>query len=62
MQLAKSVYPVILGLGLLMSASAANAALIDNATYTTDTAFGLDWLDLTATKGQSVSAALGAMA
>ena len=60
MRLAKSVYPVILGLGLFMSASGANATLIDNGTYTTDTAFGLDWLDLTATKGQSVTAALSA--
>ena len=58
MQPAKSVYGVILGLGLVMAASAAHATLIDNNTYTTDTAFGLDWLDLTATKGQSVASAL----
>ena len=31
----------------------AGAALIDNGTYTTDTASGLDWLDLTETTGLS---------
>ena len=58
MRLAKSVYPAILGMGLFMSASGANATLIDHTTYTTDTAFGLDWLDLTATRGQTVASAL----
>lgn len=41
----------------------ANAAIVDNGTYTTDTATGLDWLDLTATAGMSynqVTAELGA--
>jgi hypothetical protein len=41
----------------------ANAAIVDNGTYTTDTSTGLDWLDLTATAGMSynqVSAELGA--
>jgi len=31
----------------------ANAAIIDNTTYTTDTASGLDWLDLTETVGRT---------
>jgi hypothetical protein len=58
MKLAKSVYAAILALGAFLSASDANAALIDHTTYTTDTTYGLDWLDLTATQGQSVSDAL----
>ena len=41
----------------------ANAAIVDNGTYTTDTGTGLDWLDVTATLGLSynqVVAELGA--
>jgi hypothetical protein len=47
----------------LILSTSANAAIIDNGTYTTDTSTGLDWLDLTATAGMSynqVSAELGA--
>jgi len=35
------------------TAAPSHAALIDNNTYTTDTATRLDWLDLTATRGLS---------
>ena len=38
--------------GLTLSLSA-NAAIVDNGTITTDTATGLDWLDLTETNGRS---------
>ena len=47
-----------LSLGLILSSSGANATLIDHTSYTTDTTFGLDWLDLSATAGQSVASAL----
>jgi hypothetical protein len=46
------------GVALVFIASGANASLIDNGSYTTDTVSGLDWLDLSATVGQSVTAAL----
>lgn len=36
----------------------ANANLIDNGTYLTDTSFGLDWLNLTATAGLSMNQVL----
>jgi len=48
---------------LLVATFNAKAALIDNGQYTTDTASGLDWLDLTETDGMSfdaVAAQLGA--
>lgn len=54
-------------LGLLAAAAlacplAANAALIDNGGYTTDTANGHDWLDLTATRGVTIADAVAANA
>ena len=39
--------------GLLASSVCANAAIIDNGNYTTDTISGLDWLDLTETTGRN---------
>ena len=38
---------------LLGFASSANAAIIDNGSYTTDTVSGLDWLDLTESTGRN---------
>jgi len=38
---------------VLVLTTSANAALIDNGTYTTDTVSGLDWMDLTETTGLS---------
>lgn len=38
---------------LIVFSSTANAALIDNGDYTTDTISGLDWLDLSFTEGLS---------
>lgn len=38
----------------------ANAALIDNGNFTTDTTQGLDWLDLSATAEMSYADAIGA--
>jgi hypothetical protein len=38
---------------LLWNLPNAHAMLIDNGNYTTDTVTGLDWLDLTATRGES---------
>ena len=43
-------------IGLLVSSFSINAAIIDNSSYTTDSRTGLDWLDLTATDGQSFNA------
>ncbi|NOQ65233.1 MAG: PEP-CTERM sorting domain-containing protein [Methyloprofundus sp.] len=37
----------------LLSISHVNAEIIDNDSYTTDTISGLDWLDLSATRGMS---------
>ena len=48
---------LILAAALLLSLSA-NAALVDNGSFTTDTASGLDWLDLSATKNLTISEAL----
>jgi hypothetical protein len=48
---------------MLFGAVPARASIIDNGTYTTDTATGLDWLDVTASIGLSfnqVSAQFGA--
>ena len=50
----------ILGVLLLFVFASADAALINNGTYTTDTATGLDWLDLSSTTGLSMEAALAA--
>ena len=50
---------IILAITLLVSVSA-NAALVDNGSYTTDTANGLDWLDLDQTDGLAWDAALTA--
>lgn len=43
--------PYAICLSLLLPFSAANAAIIDNDWYTTDTESGLDWLDVTITDG-----------
>jgi hypothetical protein len=54
---------VIVGAFLMVGATTTNAALIDHGSYTTDPISGLDWLDLTATRGLSyddVSAQMGA--
>ena len=45
---------------LLAGPMTANAVLIDNGSYTTDTANGLEWLDLSLTRGMSVTDALAA--
>ena len=53
----------MVAVGLLAGPMAANAVLIDNGNFTTDTAGGLDWLDLTETNDLSyndVSGQLGA--
>ena len=39
--------------GLLALSIYANASIIDNGNYTTDTLSGLDWLDLTETTGRN---------
>jgi hypothetical protein len=44
---------IIIGLMLLLVSVQANALIIDNDTYTTDTVSGLDWLDLTSSTSQS---------
>jgi hypothetical protein len=41
--------PGLLGTLLLVAVTPASAELIDNEGYTTDTVWGIDWLDLTAT-------------
>ena len=46
---------------LLISASLTEAALIDNGTFTTDTATGLDWLDMSNTDGNSYNQTLTAI-
>jgi PEP-CTERM motif-containing protein len=43
----------------LLAISPANATILDNGSFTTDTATGLDWLDLTATAGQSYNSVIG---
>lgn len=48
---------MILAAFALLTSVTAQAALIDNDTYTTDTTTGLDWLDLTATQGMSYNEA-----
>jgi hypothetical protein len=49
----------IIGIGYLLSVSTlANATLIDNGDYTTDTESGLDWLDWTKTWDYTQSEAL----
>ncbi|QXD31787.1 hypothetical protein [Candidatus Pelagisphaera phototrophica] len=40
-------------MGLLISASLTEAALIDNGGFTTDTVTGLDWLDMYHTDGNT---------
>lgn len=44
---------------LITGAAATNAALIDHGSYTTDQISGLDWLDLTATRGMSYEEVIG---
>ena len=46
--------------GTLLFASFAHATLIDNGSFTSDTATGLDWLDWTATTNVNSSQALAA--
>ena len=49
-------------IALVMASTSVSAALVKNGTFTTDTATGLDWLDLTQTDGmsyQSVYSQLG---
>jgi hypothetical protein len=49
----------IIGIGFILSVSTlANATLIDNGDYTTDTESGLDWLDWTETLSDTQSEAL----
>jgi hypothetical protein len=49
----------IIGIGLILSVSTlANATLIDNGDYSTDTESGLDWLDWTETKNMTQIEAL----
>ena len=49
----------IIGIGFILSVSTlANATLIDNGDYTTDTVSGLDWLDWTKTLNYTQSEAL----
>ena len=48
-------------MGLLISASLSRAAFIDGEVFTTDTATGLDWLDVTETQGYSYNATLEAI-
>ena len=43
------------------SFAGAQANIIDHGTYLSDTGTGLDWLDLTATQGQSYNSVLGSM-
>ena len=45
-------------MGLLISASLTQAALIDNGGFTTDTATGLDWLDMYHTQGNTYNQTL----
>ena len=45
-------------MGLLISASLTQAALIDNGGFTTDTATGLDWLDMYHTQGNTYNETL----
>ena len=45
-------------IGLLVCSLSANATIIDNGSYTTDTITGLDWLDVTETLGLSVDQVL----
>jgi len=46
---------------LLGTFAGAQANIIDHGTYLSDTGTGLDWLDLTATQGQSYNTVLGSM-
>jgi hypothetical protein len=49
----------IIGMGFMLSVSTlANATLIDNGDYTTDTESGLDWLDWTLTVNKTQAEAL----
>jgi hypothetical protein len=48
---------LILGASILLLSVQASAELVDNGDWTTDTASGLDWLDLNLTYGMSVDTA-----
>lgn len=57
-----NINPITLSAITLVLSTSVNASLIDNATFTTDTRTGLDWLDLTQTQGidyNGVSAGFG---
>jgi hypothetical protein len=54
-----STFSKVIALGFMLSISTlANAELVDNDFYTTDTESGLDWLDWTETNGMTQSGAL----
>jgi hypothetical protein len=58
--LMKSAYGLtLMAAAGLLAMSPAHATIVDNGTYTTDTITGLDWLDLTATAGQSYNSVIG---
>ena len=50
---------ISIGAVLCLLALNANSALIDNGTYTTDDVSGLEWLDLSITKGKSINEVAG---
>jgi hypothetical protein len=52
--------PGLLGTILFVAATTASAELVDNQSYTTDTVWGLDWLDLTETASLTMNEALAA--
>ena len=49
-----------IAVAVLVGPVVANASIINNAGYVTDTTTGLDWLDLSATTGMSESSAVSA--
>ncbi|MCW8933167.1 MAG: VPLPA-CTERM sorting domain-containing protein [Gammaproteobacteria bacterium] len=55
----KVISRVCAGLAGMSVVISANAALIDNGSFTTDSISGLDWLDLSVTQNQSYDAAPG---
>lgn len=50
---------ILLSLALLSGSASANAILVDNEDFTTDTRTGLDWLDMSFTDGYSYNEVLG---
>ena len=49
----RSVLPALVGGALVALSGITQATMVDNTMFTTDTETGLDWLDLTETRGQS---------